>query len=73
MVRSLLPRRRARAASVLPRPDVVVVDYPRASIGGLATNLILAALGAGPHSSAAAMPSVIAISATGVVKVDENS
>jgi multiple sugar transport system permease protein len=44
-VPSLLPRRRARAASMLPRPDVVVVDYPRTSIGGLATNLILAALG----------------------------
>jgi multiple sugar transport system permease protein len=44
-VGSLRPRRRARTASVLPRPDVVVVDYPRASIAGLATNLILAAIG----------------------------
>ena len=44
-VGSLRPRRRSRAASVLPRPDVVVVDYPRASIAGLATNLILAAIG----------------------------
>ena len=41
---SLLPRRRARAAA-LPRPDVVVVDYPRASVGGVASNLVLAAVG----------------------------
>jgi multiple sugar transport system permease protein len=43
-VSARLPRRRVRA--VLPRPDVVVVDYPRTSISGIATNLILAALGA---------------------------
>jgi multiple sugar transport system permease protein len=41
---SVLPRRRTRGAA-LPRPDVVVVDYPRASVGGVATNLILAAVG----------------------------
>jgi multiple sugar transport system permease protein len=43
-VSARLPRRRARA--VLPRPDVIVVNYPRASLSGIASNLVLAALGA---------------------------
>src|SRR5579875_810649 len=40
------PRSRARRDSVaLPRPDVVVTNYPRLSLSGLATNLVLAAFG----------------------------
>jgi multiple sugar transport system permease protein len=37
--------RGGRSAQTLPRPDVVVVDYPRASSGAIAANLILLAFG----------------------------
>jgi multiple sugar transport system permease protein len=36
---------RGGRAAAPPRPDVIVVDYPRASIGNVAANLILLALG----------------------------
>jgi len=42
---ALLGGPRSRGVAALPRPDVIVVEYSRASAGGVASNLVLSAVG----------------------------